>query len=515
MRAQSTRGFTHMLERFMRANVSRWQGVYDRFPSPARSALASARGLLFSHMRYAPETFSILKILRAHERWSVEEIVAHQMNALRETIGGARRNVPHYANYARGDIRTFADLRRLPVLERETVRQNHEQFLSRCTPARQRIRAGTTGTTGGNLRVAFTEELARANWACLLRQWAWAGVAAQEPRVTLFGARVVPAECNAPPYWVYNLPERQILMSIFHLAERTAPQYLAFLHKQEGKILEGFPSVLGILADFASNQRESIPMRTIFTSGEPLYPAARAKIEATFQCKVFDSYGMTEYCGLIHECAHGQMHLVPEFGYLEILDEGDEPVAEGEEGFFVWTGFLNRAMPLIRYRIGDRGRWLHGAACSCGLQFPLVIPTITRDSEILRCPDGRLFSPRALNQLLKDATALRFCQFVHDRPERVIVRAVPANGRAFEDMMLIRSKLQNLLGEAMRVTAEIAAEPLVRPGGKIPLIIDIGPVEGRGDSGDDAKASEPVDRNTSFDKENAMDATKEMNRVPQ
>ncbi|MGA9569492.1 MAG: hypothetical protein WBS17_05360, partial [Candidatus Acidiferrales bacterium] len=161
------------------------------------------------------------------------------------------------------------------------------------------------------------------------------------------------------------------------------------------------------------------------------------------------------------------------------------------------------------------GRWLHGAACSCGLQFPLVIPTITRDSEILRCPDGRLFSPRALNQLLKDATALRFCQFVHDRPERVIVRAVPANGRAFEDMMLIRSKLQNLLGEAMRVTAEIAAEPLVRPGGKIPLIIDIGPVEGRGDSGDDAKASEPVDRNTSFDKENAMDATKEMNRVPQ
>ena len=507
-----------MLERFMRANVSRWQGVYDRFPSPARSLLASARGLFLSQMRYAPETFSILKILRAHERWSVAEIAAHQMNALRETIGNARRNVPHYANYARGEIRGFADLRRLPVLERETVRQNHEQFLSSGTPPRQRIRAGTTGTTGGNLRVAFTEELARANWACLLRQWAWAGVAAQQPRVTLFGARVVPAECSSPPYWVHNLPERQILMSIFHLAEKTAPQYLAFLHKQEGKILEGFPSVLGILADFAANRRESFPMRTIFTSGEPLYPAARAKIEAAFQCKVFDSYGMTEYCGLIHECAHGQMHLVPEFGYLEILDEGDEPVEEGEEGFFVWTGFLNRAMPLIRYRIGDRGRWLHGSACGCGLKFPLVIPTITRESEILRCPDGRLFSPRALNQLLKDATSLRFCQFVHDRPERVIVRAVSANGRAHEEMMLIRSNLQNLLGEGMRVTAEIAAEPLVRPGGKIPLIINIGTVgnaEARGDSGSETNSREPVDRNDSFDKENAMESANEMNRVPQ
>ncbi len=462
-----------MLEPFLRANISRWQGVYDRFPSPARSVLTSARGLFLSHLRYAPETFSILKILRAHERWSREEIVAHQMNALRETIGSARRNVPHYARYDHNEIRTFADLRRLPVLARETVRQNHEQFLSAATPARQRISAGTTGTTGGNLRVAFTQELARANWACLLRQWAWAGVAAQQPRVTLFGARVVPAQCSEAPFWVYNLPERQILMSIFHLAEKTAPEYLAFLHKQEGKILEGFPSVLGILADFATQRRESFRMRTIFTSGEPLYPASRAKIEAAFQCKVFDSYGMTEYCGLIHECAHGQMHLVPEFGFLEILDESDQPVAEGEEGFFVWTGFLNRAMPLIRYRIGDRGRWLHGSACTCGLQFPLVIPTITRESEILRCADGRLFSPRALNQLLKDATSLRYCQFVHDRPERVIVRAVSANGGAHEDMMAIRSKLQKLLGPAMRVTAEIAAEPLVLAGGKIPLIITV------------------------------------------
>jgi len=505
-----------MLERFMRANVSRWQGVYDRFPSPARSALASARGLFLAQMRYAPETFSILKILRAHERWSMEEIVAHQMNALRETIGSARRNVPHYANYSRGELRTFGDLRRWPVLERETVRQNHEQFLSSGTPVRRRIRAGTTGTTGGNLRVAFTEELARANWACLLRQWAWAGVAAQQPRVTLFGARVVPAECTEAPYWVYNLPERQILMSIFHLAEKTAPAYLAFLHKQEGKILEGFPSVLGILADFASNRRESFPMRTIFTSGEPLYPASRAKIESAFQCKVFDSYGMTEYCGLIHECAHGQMHLVPEFGFLEILDAGDEPVAEGEEGFFVWTGFLNRAMPLIRYRIGDRGRWLHGSACGCGLLFPLVIPTITRESEILRCPDGRLFSPRALNQLLKDATSLRFCQFVHDRPERVMVRAVSANARAHGEMMQIRTRLQDLLGPMMRVTAEIASEPLVRPGGKIPLIINTGNnLGGRREVADGVKLDEPRNRNDAFDKENGMESTQEMNRVQQ
>ena len=215
-----------------------------------------------------------------------------------------------------------------------------------------------------------------------------------------------------------------------------------------------------------------MPMRVIFTSGEPLYPSARAKIEKAFQARIFDSYGMTEYCGLIQECEGGQMHLIPEYGFLEILDEQDRPVQEGEEGYFVWTGFLNHAMPLIRYRIGDRGRWETGGPCACGRSFPLVMPTITRESDILRCPDGRLFSPRALNQLLKYSAGLRSCQFVHQRLDRVVVRAVPGTGDAAAEAFQIRSSLQELLGPGMHVTAELASEPVVRTGGKIPLIVN-------------------------------------------
>ena len=167
---------------------------------------------------------------------------------------------------------------------------------------------------------------------------------------------------------------------------------------------------------------------------------------------------MTEYCGLIHECEQRQMHLVPEFGFLEILDDNDEPVGPDEEGYFVWTGFLNEAMPLIRYRIGDRGKWLGGSPCACGRAFPLVVPTITRESDILTCPDGRLFSPRALNQLLKQSTSFRFCQFIQRRRERVVVRVVPGDtNQALAEMMAVRAQLQNLLGSSVEVTAELAA----------------------------------------------------------
>jgi phenylacetate-CoA ligase len=230
--------------------------------------------------------------------------------------------------------------------------------------------------------------------------------------------------------------------------------------------------VLGILADFAIHLGERIPMLGVFTTGEPLYPEVRAKIESVFAARVFDQYGMTEYCGLIQDCERGGMHLIPEYGFLEILDEHNEPAAPGDEGYFVWTGFLNRAMPLVRYRIGDRGRWRCGESCPCGRQFPLVVPTITRESDILRLPDGRMFSPRALNQLLKQASSLRFCQFVHDRPNRVVVRAVASNGLATGEVSAICARTGDLLGPNVEVTFQLATEPLARPGGKIPLIVD-------------------------------------------
>jgi phenylacetate-CoA ligase len=461
-----------MLEPLIRRNLTRWQALYDRAPAPARHALTSARGWLLARIRYAPETFSLLRALRSHEYWSATDIESYQLHALRRAIAHARGTAPFYKGYPEAELKAQGEMRRLPVLTRETIRENQDRVLSQVVPQHLRIHAGTTGTTGANLQVAYTEELVRDNWAFLLRQWTWAQVEPRQPRLTFFGAHVVPANRRDPPFWAHNLPEHQILLSIFHLSETTAPAYLAFLRKHQGSIVEGFPSVLGLLADFILLRGEKIPMRVAFTTGEPLFPAVRAKIERAFQARAFDSYGMTEYCGLIQQCEFGQMHLAPEYGYLEILNDQDEPVTGDEEGHFVWTGFLNRAMPLIRYRIGDRGRWESGPPCPCRRSFPRVVPTITRESDILRSTDGRLFSPRALNQLLKESASFRFCQFIHDRPERVVVRAVPSSGHAAEELMDIRAALQKLLGPAMKVTAELASAPVSRPGGKIPLIVN-------------------------------------------
>jgi len=463
-----------MIEAQLRANSAALQRAYDRMPYSLQNLLTSARGWFLTRNRYAPRMFSLLRELRGHEKWTSEQITAFQLQALQKIVRHARATAPFYADYPDLNLRTCADIARYPVLTREAVRESGDRLASRAVQTAERIKVGTTGTTGASLQVTYSEPVARRHWAFRMRQWSWAGVKTRTPRITFFGSRVVPPERSEPPFWTHNFLERQTLASIFHLSESNASHYIDFLRQNSGKVLEGFPSVLAILADFILKTGEPIPMRAVFADGEPLYPFLRESIENAFATRAYDLYGNTEYAGLIHECEHGQMHAIPEYAYLEILDAEDRPVGPGEEGYFVWTSFVNDAMPLIRYRIGDRGCWQATSPCSCGRNFPLVVPTITRDSDTLRCPDGRLFSPRALNQCLKGATSLRFCQLIHERPGHVLIRGVASSPDSYADLMEIQKRLQKVLGQQFLVTATLADAPIVRAGGKIPLIIQHG-----------------------------------------
>jgi hypothetical protein len=71
------------------------------------------------------------------------------------------------------------------------------------------------------------------------------------------------AERTEPPFWTHNFLERQTLASIFHLSESNASHYIDFLRQNSGKVLEGFPSVLAILADFILKTGKPIPMRAV------------------------------------------------------------------------------------------------------------------------------------------------------------------------------------------------------------------------------------------------------------
>jgi phenylacetate-CoA ligase len=186
---------------------------------------------------------------------------------------------------------------------------------------------------------------------------------------------------------------------------------------------------------------------------------------------VLDHYGQDEKVGFVLECRAGTYHRIVEYGVLEVVDDAGEPVAPGAEGHLVWTGLVNPAMPLVRYRIGDQGALGAGSPCPCGVAYPPVAPTLTRTGDSLRLAGGRRVSPRLLNQLLKECRSFAAAQFVQRGPATVTILVEPASVGAAAEAEALAQRLETQFGGAVRFGSRVVDAIARDPSAKRRLVV--------------------------------------------
>ena len=108
---------------------------------------------------------------------------------------------------------------------------------------------------------------------------------------------------------------------------------------------------------------------------------------------------------------------------VEILDEGGRACLPGQIGRVVVTDLYNYAMPLLRYRIGDRGSLL-ADPCGCGHPFPLLGVVAGRRADMLVLEGGHRISPYALTCAMERVGDVLRYQVTQLEPARLRVRAI-------------------------------------------------------------------------------------------
>lgn len=140
------------------------------------------------------------------------------------------------------------------------------------------------------------------------------------------------------------------------------------------------PSTAVILAEYIKRNHAKLPdqLRYIEFSGEVLTDDVRQITEKVFNCKTADQYGANEVNSIAYECPCGSKHIMTSNVYVEIVDdEGNilsDSVTPGEcvkSGRIILTSLTNKAMPFIRYDIGDVGR-IVWKKCMCGNRQPVL-----------------------------------------------------------------------------------------------------------------------------------------------
>ena len=128
------------------------------------------------------------------------------------------------------------------------------------------------------------------------------------------------------------------------------------------------PTAARLAAKSASEDKIRNNMKTILLSAQYVSDNDKRIIEDSWNCKVYEHYGMTEMgLGGAMACEAREGYHPREADILfEIIDPDTGTVLpEGEYGEIVFTTLTRKAMPLIRYRTGDFSRWMTGE-CSCG-----------------------------------------------------------------------------------------------------------------------------------------------------
>lgn len=405
------------------------------------------------------KSLTSLRQIRKLERASAETLAAYH-NRLLPGVVRAAYDVPFYralydgAGVGRPDfVRSLADLDKLPIVDRNTYRLAplEARTSPRFRPHQVQLNS-TSGSTGkplktmeslndlNYLRMLFLNDL----FAAGLRPWH------RFAYLKIHGFRPHPLAALG------IMPFHQI---------RTdwdiARQADAFL-KVKPQVLFGFFGTVYLLAKELERRGVAFKgLRGLLVGGESVPPTYRAQIERVFGCPLTELYGSTECFTIARSCRRGRLHLHAPQLITEVLrDDGTASRSEGE-GEILITRLVSEAMPLVRYRIGDRIR-LTPERCDCG-QFhtPMVDQVFGRSNDLIRLADGRVIHPTGLLSVLDFFEGIEQTQLLQTAADTVEVRIVcptAAPGLVEELLGKLAAKVPDLRF-SLQFVDRIEAEP--------------------------------------------------------
>ncbi|MDB4516468.1 hypothetical protein N9089_02585 [Crocinitomicaceae bacterium] len=461
----------------MESNIKK---IYDKAPVVIQNLGVSAFSFLLDRERYRGRFKEYQDFLEQSQWYNLSQQDTYQNDKLQKLLSYAYNRVPYYRKIMDErkllpvDIRSIADLHKLPVLTKDDIRRNFSELLSADYKYKTVRKGHTSGTTGTPLEVCYSNDMIQMNYALLDRQYRWA-----DARLGKFGDRVavirgnviVPLQQKKPPFWRHNYVYRQLLLSAFHLSTENLHFYIDEIKRFRPKILDGYPSTLYVIAKYLKNNNEKLKLHAVISASETLFDFQREIIEESFDCRMFDYFASAERVLFATECdKHMGHHISSEYGVTEVLGSNQEPAGEGEEGTLVATSLHNYAMPLIRYVTNDRTA-LKAIPCTCGRDLPLMEDVTTKAEDLITLKDGRLISPSVLTHPFKPLVGITESQIIQERPDYIRVLIVPGKEFSREDGWQLVRGLEERLGEGVEVDIEIVDRLERKGSGKFKWVI--------------------------------------------
>jgi phenylacetate-CoA ligase len=387
--------------------------------------MSSGFGVAIYELRHLPAVW----LARRRGGAEIEQRALAGVNRL---LAYARAHVPHYRDQAYGGppLRSLAELSRLPLLDKRTLlAAGVERFHATGIPARGYRVDRTSGSTSTVLEVRHDIDAYGYHGATLVRRFLSSGYRPWWRIVQIKGfAR--------PVRWFQRL---QIFPRVVVPAGLSIDELKHRVLRLRPHLIMGYPVMLrALLRELSDAERAALrrTLRLVMTDSELLTDRVAALLADGFGVPVYDEYSAQEVLTVSAGCRAGSMHVDEDRVWLEIVDEAGRPVPDGVTGSVVVTHFRERAMPLVRYQLGDRAQLVPGP-CDCGSRYRRMKLVDGRINDYLVLPGGRRVYSAALLGFGPDIPGIGECMIRQDETGAITVHLVPERrvGRPYQDLV--------------------------------------------------------------------------------
>ena len=421
------------------------------------------------------------KELKSSEFCSRSELSILQDNKLKELVRYAYENSDFYksrfdaARLKPEDIQTTADLSKIPMLSKTDVRENlHSGLLSKRIGKKEILEINTSGSTGEPFTIFADRAQLEFRFATTMRAAEWTGWRIGDKQARLWHQTLGMSKIQALRERLDAILLRRIFIPAFEIDSRSIGRIIQKLNRHKPVLLDGYAESLNLLASYIAQTGDKIKFspKGVMSSAQALPDATRKQIEDAFETKVYDKYGSREFSGIAYECASHNGHHVMEESYIVELLVNNRPAKTGEIGEIVITDLLNRAVPMIRYRIGDLATALDNSRiCNCGRSHERIGRIEGRTQAIVHCSNGTWIPGTFFAHFFKGhESCIRFFQIYQVRKsefELRFVRGANFTQSSFEEML---EDLRQYVGDTHIEVIQVDEIPMVRTGKRSPVV---------------------------------------------
>lgn len=403
--------------------------------------------------------YSILKNIKTRN-----DLLLFQKKHLAKLLLHAYTHVPYYHslfnNYeiVSGGTIDLSKFQRIPCLTKENIRSHSHDLISREISNRKWFYNSSGGSTGEPVRLIQDDIYMK--WRIATNYYYYKEILeVEEPtakKILLWGSeRDLFRGSLGITAKIYNWLSNTIWLNSFRTTEEDFDTYIQVINSFKPEIIRGYAGSLNDLCRYAGQRK--IPLfspKIIVSTAENLSDTMRYGIESSFQTKVYNFYGSREVSNLAGECKEGLLHPFVFWNYLEVLDNDNQPVHEGEEGRVVVTNLFNYSMPLIRYEIGDMAI-LGPESCSCGNVLPTLKKVTGRITEHFVLRNGRMvpaeFFIHLLGVVYNEQGFIKKFQVIQEEYSQIRIKIVSSCQLTDQYQSNIESKIKLVMGQECRI----------------------------------------------------------------